>query len=73
MQRHTESYGKQETALMLTTRVHSNHAGIIRLRSPTTRATHARTHEAARPDRAAAASRACTPPSIGRHAILASS
>eukprot|EP00965_Chrysotila_dentata_P256052 6212420-Pleurochrysis_carterae.AAC.1 len=45
-----------------------NHSGIIRLRSPTTRGAHARTYEAVRPNRAATASHACTPPKSGRHA-----
>eukprot|EP00965_Chrysotila_dentata_P116956 3865789-Pleurochrysis_carterae.AAC.1 len=36
--------------------------------APTTRAAHARTHEAAQPDRAAVASRASTPPKLGWHA-----
>eukprot|EP00965_Chrysotila_dentata_P066335 2196145-Pleurochrysis_carterae.AAC.1 len=44
------------------------HSGNIRLRSPTPRATHARTQEAARRSQPSAALRACTPPAFGRHA-----
>eukprot|EP00965_Chrysotila_dentata_P060557 2006816-Pleurochrysis_carterae.AAC.1 len=40
-------------------------SGIIRLRSPTTPAAHACTHEAARPDQAAAASRPAPPHCTG--------